>query len=95
LFPGIGVTIEGESPVLSRVFSFFTEPRVAWDTWNPVWSNEDHLVRLNTPEWPIVESTVRERWKVPLVREWNRTWNRKLTSSGRQFCCWPRACWRM
>ena len=28
--------------------------QVAWGTWNPVWIREDHLVRLNTFEWPIV-----------------------------------------
>ena len=31
------------------------ESQVAWSTWNSVWIGEDHLVRLNITEWPIVE----------------------------------------
>ena len=31
------------------------ESQVAWSTWNSVWICEDHLVRLNIPEWPIVK----------------------------------------
>ena len=31
------------------------ESQVAWSTWNSVWISEDHLVRLNIPEWPIVK----------------------------------------
>lgn len=61
----------------------FCLSRVAWDTWNPVWISEDHLVRLNTPEWPIVNSTARERWKRTPKGEWKSPWNRCLTSCGR------------
>ena len=39
--------------------------RVAWDTRNPVWIWGDHPLRLNTTQWPIENSTVRERWKEP------------------------------
>ena len=39
--------------------------RVVRDTRNLVWKSGDHPVRLNTTWWPIVMSTVRERWKEP------------------------------
>ena len=67
--------------------------RVAWATWNPVWISEDHLVRLNTPRWPIANSTAKERWNRTSSEEWNRPWNHTLTTSGSLW--WPRACWRM
>jgi len=59
--------------------------RVAWDTWNPVWISEDHLVRLNTPRWPIVHKYREGMVKRTPVGEWNRTWNPTLTNSGRRF----------
>ena len=67
--------------------------RVAWDTRNPLWINEDHLVRLNTLESLIVKSTVRERWKRTPIGEWKRLWNLKQSICGRFD--WPLACWRM
>jgi len=79
-----------------KVTALFPKPRtplrVSWvapDTWNPVWIHADHCVRLNTRCRPIVKSTARERWKAPLLGEWNRTWNLWLTS-GRS----PRVGWR-
>ena len=46
--------------------------RVPPDTWNPVGIWGDHPPRLNITWWPIVHSTVRERWKEPRAGEWNR-----------------------
>ena len=39
--------------------------RVPRDTWNLVGMSGDHSVRLNTTQWPIAHSTVKERWKGP------------------------------
>ena len=60
-----------------------TLSRVAWSTWNSVWISEDHLVRLNIPEWPIVKQYREGKVKRTPGGEWNRTWNHKLTSSRR------------
>ena len=57
---------EGENPVSER-FDQQTVSRVPPDTWNPVGIRGDHPPSLNTPWWPIVNSTVKERWKEPLA----------------------------
>ena len=41
------------------------ESRVPRDTRNPVGSRGDHPPSLNTTQWPIAYSTVKERWKEP------------------------------
>ena len=57
--------------------------QVERDTWNPFWICEDHLVRLNIPEQPIVNQYREGKVKRTPGGEWNRTWNRKFTSSRR------------
>ena len=57
--------------------------QVGRDTWNPFWICEDHLVRLNIPEQPIVNQYREGKVKRTPGGEWNRTWNRKFTSSRR------------
>ncbi len=42
-----------------------TVSRVPPDTWNPVGIWGDHPPSLNTTQWPIAYSTVKERWKEP------------------------------
>ena len=42
--------------------------RVPRDTGNPAGMSGDHSVRLNTTQWPIEHSTVKERWKEPRER---------------------------
>ena len=59
--------------------------RVVWDPWNPVWIHEDHLVRLNIPEWPIAYKYREGKVKRTPVGEWNRTWNQMLTISGKNL----------
>jgi hypothetical protein len=61
-----------------------------------VWICEDHLVRLHTPEWPIVKKYsdgkvkenprrgVKKNMKPYADKQWEE--NQKI---------WPRACWRM
>ena len=39
--------------------------KVPRDTRNPVGSRGDHPPSLNTTQWPIAKSTVKERWKEP------------------------------
>ena len=58
-------------------------PQVGRDTWNLFWICEDHLVRLNIPKQPIVNQYREGKVKRTPGGEWNRTWNRKFTSSGR------------
>ena len=55
---------EGESPV-AEIHRQRAGSKVPRDTWNLVGSREDHLPRLNTTQWPIAYSTVKERWKEP------------------------------
>ena len=55
---------EGESPVSER-WADMAVSRVPRDTRNLVGMSGDHPVRLNTPQWPIAHSTVKERWKGP------------------------------
>ena len=62
---------------------FEVASQVGRDTWNPFWICEDHLVRLNIPEQPIVNQYREGKVKRTPGGEWNRTWNRKFTSSGR------------
>ena len=57
-------TIVGNSPVSEKDFKVAVS-RVPPDTWNPVGSRGDHPPSLNTTWWPIVNSTVMERWKEP------------------------------
>ena len=59
------------------------ESQVERDTWNPFWICEDHLVRLNITEQPIVNQYREGKVKRTPGGEWNRTWNRKFTSSRR------------
>ena len=67
--------------------------RVPRDTWNLVGSREDHLPRLNTTWWPIVEQYREGKVKRTPGGEWKRTWNPVFTSCGttnkvgpRTFC---------
>ena len=62
---------------------FVVVSQVGRDTWNPSWICEDHLVRLNIPEQPIVNQYREGKVKRTPGGEWNRTWNRKFTSSRR------------
>ena len=55
---------DGESPVSENRRSM-AGSRVPRDTWNLVGMSGDHPVRLNTTQWPIAHSTVKERWKEP------------------------------
>ena len=64
----------GESPVVENP-RIVAESRVAWGTRNPVWISEDHLVRLNTSVWPIVNQYREGKVKRTPEGEWNRTWN--------------------
>ena len=57
-------TKESDSLVCERP-SQLTVSRVPPDTWNPVGTWGDHPPSLNTPWWPIENSTVKERWKEP------------------------------
>ena len=57
-------------------------PRVPRDTWNLVGIWEDHLPRLNTHRWPIVNQYREGKVKRTGGPEWNRTWNRLLTICG-------------
>ena len=57
-------TKESDSLVCERP-SQLTVSRVPPDTWNPVGRWGDHPPSLNTPWWPIENSTVKERWKEP------------------------------
>ena len=57
-------TKESDSLVCERP-SQLTVSRVPPDTWNPVGIWGDHPPSLNTPWWPIENSTVKERWKEP------------------------------
>ena len=50
-------------------------------TWNPDGSIEDHLERLNTPLWPIVNQYREGKVKRTPGGEWKRTWNHMLTRS--------------
>ena len=51
---------EGESPVRENRVDM-AGSRVPRDTWNLVGIGEDHLLRLNTTQLPIADSTVKER----------------------------------
>ena len=55
---------EGENPVGEKL-RHQTVSRVPPDTWNPVGIWGDHPPSLNTTQWPIAYSTVKERWKEP------------------------------
>ena len=55
---------EGESPVSENERDMAVS-RVLRDTRNLVGKSGDHPVRLNTTQWPIEQSTVKERWKGP------------------------------
>ena len=57
-------TKESDSLVCERP-SQLTVSRVPPDTWNPVGTWGDHPPSLNTPWWPIENSTVKEWWKEP------------------------------
>ena len=59
-------------------------------TWNPVWIRGDHPPRLSTPNWPIVHQYCEGKVKRTPNGEWNRTWNRMLTSSQRERVSWWR-----
>ena len=48
------LAIAGNSPVREVIANGFEDTRVQRDTWNPVGICEDHLVRLNTTQRPIV-----------------------------------------
>ena len=57
-------TIESDS-LVDEKWSTLAVSRVPPDTWNPVGRRGDHPPSLNTTQWPIVNSTVKERWKEP------------------------------
>ena len=80
---------EGESPVSER-WGKTAGSRVLRDTRNLVGKSGDHPVRLNTTQWPIEHSTVKERWKEPRVGEWKSTWNLVFTNSGSTLWVRPR-----
>ena len=57
-------TRECESHVCEKE-SELAGTKVPRDTRNPVGSRGDHPPSLNTTQWPIAKSTVKERWKEP------------------------------
>lgn len=65
----------------SKIKWRLVESWVRRGTWNPVGINRDHPVRLNTPNWPIVNQYHEGKVKRTAGAEWNRSWNRMLTTS--------------
>ena len=63
-------TIVGESPVIENINIFKIASQVGRDTWNPFWICEDHLVRLNIPEQPVVNQYREGKVKRTPEGEW-------------------------
>ena len=80
-------TVGGNSPV-SKSYNEQFCTRVPRDTWNLVGSREDHLPRLNTTWWPIVEQYREGKVKRTPGGEWNRTWNHVPTTDQSTLCVW-------
>jgi len=69
--------------------------QVMRNTWNSVWICEDLLVRLNINEGPIVKSTVKERWKEPVVGSEIEPEITSLQAKYEKLIFCICACWRM
>ena len=87
-------TIKSESLVIES-YKYCIVSRVAWSTWNSVWIREDHLVRLNIPEWPIVKQYREGKVKRTPGGEWKEHETISLQAVGERFNVWLRSCWRM
>lgn len=69
--------------------------QVTQSTRNFGWICEDLLVRLNINEDPIVKSTVKERWKEPVVGSEKEPETISLQAEHGKFSFYVCACWRM
>ena len=86
--------IKWKSCILNNIFHW-GKPQVTWNTWNSVLICEDLLVRLNINEVPIVNSTVKERWKEPVVGSEIEPEITSLQAEYKKLIFCIRACWRM